>query len=581
MNFAKRRSLISDLMVCFIGLMVIVVICISGIFYNQLVNQNKKQTLDKFEQSFFQAHTALEESLSGMITTATTLSTNNDLAVMVKEGHTLSGDQPMEVRSAVRSTIVNAVNLNSNLADVAIYGQDTLYRYNESRFNEVYKKRLPQEPWFTDLRNGKIHQVIIPEYEVSEDLELCIFACTFLSMSRTSSQDVIVVTLDNKTLHKIVDDVDRSYLTTVCLLGQSGDLLYSNHPDTAGQLVADGFELSELRNGQEYHIAGQKYYIVKSTSAHTGWDLIAFTKASDLNQAFYSVPLSLLIGCLLAVAACVLLSMWFFRAISRPLREIVTAIDQTIPHNFEKVAIDSPHKEIQTIATAFNHLNGNIVHYIDEIQRAEKEKHVTELKLLEAQINPHFIYNTLDSVRWMAVINNDPVVAEMVSSFSSLLRISLSSGKEQITVAQELEHVRQYINIMQIRYNSEVSVSFEAAPQVCEFYTLKFIIQPFVENCFLHAFESGEMQQKQVLVKAHILEGSTLAIEISDNGKGIDAAADLYKNRMRSGIGIKNINERIQLYYGPQYGIDISSARGRGTTVRIQQPLVRSQEEKS
>lgn len=578
MKILKKRSFISDLMFGFIGLMIIVVTCISAVFYHQLVLQNKKQILEKFDQSFFQAHISMEENLEGMISTAATLSTNSELAIMVKRSRTLVGKQAQKMYNTIRNTIVNAANLNSDVSDVAIYGQDALYRYNASRFAVTYQNKIPKELWFQDLQNGKISHILVPEYAVGEDISLCLYACTFPSMSKSSLHDVIVVTLDNSILNNIVKNIDKSYSATVCLLGSNGNLLYSNQPETAAHFVEEGVDFSALQIGQECTIAEQDYYITKSSSSYTGWHLIAFANASNLREAFYSVPLSLICGYLFAITACAILSIWFFHVISKSLREIVTAIDETISHNFETVTINSPYEEIQTIAYAFNHLNHDLVHYIEELKRVEKEKRITELKLLETQINPHFIYNTLDSVKWMAIINNDPTVANMVSSFSRLLQISLSSGKERLTVELEFEHVRHYVNIMQIRYNSEIDVTFEATPEVLALYTMKFVIQPFVENCFLHAFESGENRHKFVRVRAQA-DSNALTIEISDNGKGLNTVTALDEHRMRSGIGIKNIDSRIKLYYGPEYGVDIFSQPGQGTTIQIRQPLIKTQEE--
>jgi two-component system sensor histidine kinase YesM len=197
---------------------------------------------------------------------------------------------------------------------------------------------------------------------------------------------------------------------------------------------------------------------------------------------------------------------------------------------------------------------------------------------LQAQINPHFLYNTLDSIVWMAETNNSEVVA-MTEALARLFRITLSRGEDQITLEQELEHVRNYLIIQSIRYVNKFDYQIEADENLLQFKVLKLILQPLVENSIYHGIKN-KRQKGHIGIIAHAIDGRLL-IEVSDDGIGMspEKAASLLstmvnngKDRL-SGIGVRNVHERIQLYYGPEYGLQFESSPGLGTTVRIWLPL--------
>ena len=219
-------------------------------------------------------------------------------------------------------------------------------------------------------------------------------------------------------------------------------------------------------------------------------------------------------------------------------------------------------------------------HLMDDIVRQEEQKRRSELEVLQSQINPHFLYNTLDSVIWMTESGQQEEAIQMVTSLARLFRISLSKGKSVIPLAAELEHARHYMNIQQIRFKNRFTTRIEARPGTEELYTLKLIVQPILENAIYHGMASAE-DDGLIQVTAWREEDS-LVIDVADNGLGMRpevAAALLDEDRPElptggSGIGVRNVHQRIRLTFGEGYGLTILSEPDDGTVVRIRLPAL-------
>ncbi|ULO09040.1 histidine kinase [Paenibacillus sp. 19GGS1-52] len=221
---------------------------------------------------------------------------------------------------------------------------------------------------------------------------------------------------------------------------------------------------------------------------------------------------------------------------------------------------------------------------IDELLKAvyaeQDQKRVAELRALQAQINPHFLYNTLDMIKWTALIQKANNAAEMVSLLSRLLRISLGKPEETVTVEEEIEHVQCYLGIQKFRFNYNIETEFEMDDDVRLLQTPKLILQPIVENAMIHAFADQESGGR-ITISCCKVPGQGVRFEVADNGKGMDPAfarslltEPIPGAGKTGGIGLANVDERIKLICGKMYGIEIQSEPGIGTTIRIMLPLM-------
>ena len=236
--------------------------------------------------------------------------------------------------------------------------------------------------------------------------------------------------------------------------------------------------------------------------------------------------------------------------------------------------------EVQRLGHSIRSMVSTMRHLMDDIIEQEGQKRRSELEVLQSQINPHFLYNTLDSVIWMTEAGRYEEAIQMVTSLARLFRISLSRGKSIIPLADELEHARHYMNIQQIRYKNKFTTQINALTGNDGLYPMKLIVQPLLENAIYHGMASAE-DDGLITVTAR-REGEDLVIDVADNGLGMRpevAASLLDEDRPEirtsgSGIGVRNVHRRIRLTFGDRYGLTIFSEPDEGTTVRIRLPAM-------
>lgn len=248
--------------------------------------------------------------------------------------------------------------------------------------------------------------------------------------------------------------------------------------------------------------------------------------------------------------------------------------------NSEESAVLGKIKHKYTVGTCIEYTNNSaklpIPHY-------SKKKADMEFQILQAQINPHFLYNTLDSIKWLAVIQNVHNISSMTNSLINLLKYNISRNNKTVMLSEELESVKNYVNIQKYRYGDIFEVTYDVNEDLLEYRILKFILQPIVENAIFHGFENME---GNCLIKIIARKKDEyLIIEIIDNGIGItnerleDIQSPNKDKGKFSGIGLRNIEERIKLYFGEKYGLTIDSKLHEGTHVSLFLPIISNEEE--
>lgn len=250
---------------------------------------------------------------------------------------------------------------------------------------------------------------------------------------------------------------------------------------------------------------------------------------------------------------------------------------------FEKNAADYTYhpirgiREILALSHSFDHMVVRVQQLVEQVRKEEVTLRKAELNALQAQINPHFLYNTLDAIGWLCEGGRNQDAVEMVTALASLFRISISKGHELITIEKELEHAKSYLKIQKFRYKDQFSYSIDVDETCLQFYCNKITLQPIIENAIYHGInrmvDEGIIRIEVKLKEDHVI------FCISDNGVGMEKAqCRSILNREagdQTGIGIKNVNDRVKIYFGDQYGIWITSEPDEGTSVTIVIPIVR------
>ena len=262
----------------------------------------------------------------------------------------------------------------------------------------------------------------------------------------------------------------------------------------------------------------------------------------------------------------------------RPIRRIQTYIKDMENGEFGKPLPSMRSDEIGSLAENTQEMSGKIGELLETVKTEQKRMRTAEFKALQAQINPHFLYNSLDSINWLVRKGNTEKATEMISALTTFFRIGLSKGRDIITVREELEHVRSYLVIQKIRYENQFEYSFYVDPETENYFVPKLMLQPLVENALYHGIKLCD--RKCILMIQVLSHGDRIEIEVLDNGAGMDAEtlesvrkAMEHKGENRANsYGVVNVNDRIQILAGQEYGLRLTSEKGVGTSARIVLP---------
>lgn len=275
------------------------------------------------------------------------------------------------------------------------------------------------------------------------------------------------------------------------------------------------------------------------------------------------------------VAFATIVTGFVLNSITGPVNKLCDATKQIAGGDFStRVAIEGK-DEIATLAESVNDMSEHLEELVRQIKEDERKMRYAELRLLQEQINPHFLYNTLDTIVWLVEGNDSEKAVNMVVSLSEFFRIVLSKGKEIITIKEEEQHIRSYLEIQQVRYQDILDYDIQIEPEIYPYEILKLTLQPLVENALYHGIKTK--RAKGMILVTGKMEDDKIYFDVKDNGVGMNEAelASLRSKILKpcketdSGFGLANVNERIRMNFGLEYGITIHSKQGEGTLVQV------------
>ncbi len=284
---------------------------------------------------------------------------------------------------------------------------------------------------------------------------------------------------------------------------------------------------------------------------------------------------SIILIVLAIVSAALIIVFYISRRLTKSLTRLVKQIANISKYDFDHYVAVTGSYETRQLANAFNLMLDELHDYVAQLVETQRKQRNAELEALQQQINPHFLYNTLASIKLMVQQGSREKAAETINALIALLQNVIGNASETVTIGQELEQLRNYVFINQARNGDRIKVSSFVSPDCTQALLPKLIIQPFIENAFFHAFNHKQDGYVYVMVSR---EGDTLVCEVADNGDGMEQEPDLRlpssksKRQLLSGIGVRNVHDRLILLYGEPYGVTITSEPGEGTRVKIKLP---------
>ncbi|SCW55984.1 two-component system, sensor histidine kinase YesM [Paenibacillus tianmuensis] len=396
---------------------------------------------------------------------------------------------------------------------------------------------------------------------------------------------VLLVDFNFKTIDDLCRRVSLGKKGYVYIIDESaGNIVY--HPQQ--QLIYIGLKYENVEQALKYTYgnyldssSGDKRLITIATVNNIGWKIIGVSYMDEIVTAKKEIGGFIAWLLLFVVVFVLLISAFMSAKISQPIRRLERSMSKVEQGVFDIHIQVQGDDEVGRLSRRFNYMVARIRELMGQIIREQEAKRRGELEVLHAQIHPHFLYNTLNSVVRLAGGGKSEEVITMITALSKFFRISLSKGQTIISVEDELEHVRNYLIIQKMRYKNKFEFAIEAEPEVLGCRTLKLILQPIVENAIYHGIEM--MADEGFIRITAELAGEKVRLQVIDNGLGIpvDKLERLLPGEAASGegssVGLRNVHERIRLGYGEAYELEIESRLEEGTTVTLWLPAIRTE----
>lgn len=397
-----------------------------------------------------------------------------------------------------------------------------------------------------------------------------------------ATQALLLINLNYRYFEEIFSNVNLGNGGYVYLTNDRGDIIW--HPKQneiySGRFKEDNKYAATLKDGITVeNLRGKNITLNVRTIGYTGWKLVGVTPSAALGVDGIKFRFFVLFVADLFLFLLAMINAFISDKISNPIKRLDGSVREIESGNLDVEIVPSGSYEVEHLGKSIKNMLGRIKVLMSDLVAEHNAKRKSEFDTLQSQINPHFLYNTLDIIVWMIENENSDKAVNIVTALAKFFRISLSKGKNIITVKDEVEHVRNYLMIQNMRFKNRFEYSIEVDKKVLSYSSLKLMLQPLVENAIYHGMEfmdgDGEIDVKV------FKEDDSLYFTITDNGLGMSEdmvetllSKDFVPSKKGSGIGVKNVNERIKLYFGSEYGLKVESEPDEGTKITIHLPAV-------
>nr|WP_314099786.1 sensor histidine kinase [uncultured Lachnoanaerobaculum sp.] len=397
-----------------------------------------------------------------------------------------------------------------------------------------------------------------------------------------ATQALLLINLNYMYFEEIFSNVNLGNGGYVYLTNDRGDIIW--HPKQneiySGRFKEDNKYAATLKDGITVeNVSGKNLTLNVRTIGYTGWKLVGVTPSAALGVDGIKFRFFVLFVADLFLFLLAMINAFISDKISNPIKSLDGSVREIESGNLDVEIVPSGSYEVEHLGKSIKNMLGRIKVLMSDLVEEHNAKRKSEFDTLQSQINPHFLYNTLDIIVWMIENENSDKAVSIVTALAKFFRISLSKGKNIITVKDEVEHVRNYLMIQNMRFKNRFEYSIDVDEEVLSYSSLKLMLQPLVENAIYHGMEfmdgDGEIDVKV------FKEDDSLYFTITDNGLGMSEdmveallSKDFVPSKKGSGIGVKNVNERIKLYFGNEYGLKVESEPDEGTKITIHLPAV-------
>lgn len=572
------HSLFFKLLLCLLLISIIPLIAVGYITYNN-TSETMTENLDFHANSILQKRVDTIQELNDKLKRIS----NGIVTNKVFSTYTRNDDNEIHksLYLELDKLLVSIQNVFPSLEGITIINDKNLiYYYGYSMKSDINAEQFTKSSWFPKgdkLAYPEITPAHTREYS-NFDSEVPVYSYVYKGWdNQLKNYSYIIIDFSKEFLTETLNNKNDSSTS-------SGSLIYNTEQYIHQIQNSPLFSYSALlkpSNSIIEDVNGDKFVIYKQDIPNLDWTIVEYFKVNSLYKPIYDLQSFFALTVAISVFICIIASLFVTRQISSPIYKMQRKMKEVEAGNFKQQFITNSKDVIGNLARGFNQMLGQIQVLIESVTHQEKLKREAEITALQLQINPHFLYNTLESINSLARKKKEYEISNLIVLLGRLLRLSISSFEESIPVEQELLYIKYYLKIQQKRMRNKLTYAINVENKMKKEYIIKWILQPLVENAIIHGIES-DSEAGHIEVKGK-LENEHFTFTITDNGKGIspeqlleirtnlkEDASDLtkYKNR----IGLYNVQARINLYYGSAYIMEIDSIVDIGTQITIRIP---------
>lgn len=593
-NRMAKMSMQKRMMIYFAVPLLILQAVVAVVFYPSLLDRFKSQMNYSLEQSISQAGSFVESYIHNMEYLAEMVENNGEIygILSASEFDGLKNLKEQYQEFYTLNSAFTSLEFSNSLYRFGLYiPGDTVYVRNEYYIfpNTRLQERDDYGRMLEYFTLGRNYLALSEERKDIGSMDTSSMVTLYHQIRERKTGRILgacSVSIDGRRLAQVMENANITSNGLVYLVNAEGEGVVSSNEELFAALKKEDSLplLGEEASWESVRVGRTVYYADRKNIENTGWQMVSLIPVSEYDGQFHSLVMSFMV--VVVVMAITVMGVSYFLSnyyVGR-LKKLSMEMKHLQDGDFN-VQLPSTQQgdEVEEVYRNFNFMVGEVRRLLREHFQLGKEAKVAELHALQAQINPHFLYNTLDLINWIAMDYGADDIEKIAWNLARFYRLSLNHGKDLISIGEEVEHVQVYTNIQKFHYDDAVHLEADVPDELKALACLNIILQPFVENAILHGIgERTEIRRCNIAIKVQ-RQGEDILFMVKDDGPGMtrqqmEDAVACNINQIKGGYGIKNINFRIKLCFGEEYGVRYESVLGEGTTAFILIPAMTVEE---
>ncbi|WP_322906942.1 sensor histidine kinase [Paenibacillus campi] len=590
----RFRSIHHRLFVLFLVCMTAILLIVTVLFYNRTTTQFHDKLGEIARKNVSQTAGLLDLLLASYDSLSKSISTNADILRLVAEKRQLPPQEEYANQHAITNMMGTIYFSRDDLVGIHIIGENGKI-YDYGNYTTVVDPNYASSDWYKQISASTGKMIWLGVFSHSlidkmEDSPVFAFGRPIFDLNEQHQIGIVLFEAKADTVVDAVGNLKLGPNSQVNIVNGAGHPIeISLEPNPRPARLPEHLKLPDVSGEVTVQQEGSTL-VAASKLDKIDWTIVSTTPAQDLNVELTQTKRYLLIVVTILILVSALIALIVSRTISSPLARLVRQMKQVEHGNFRGMVNVTSYEEINGLVASFNHMVQRVEELIERVKRSSVSEKNAELHALQSQVNPHFLYNTLDMIYWMLDEKGNDRLGEVVLSLSQMFRYSSHwEGKAEVMLREEVEQIRHYLTIIQMRLEDRLTVDIRIDERWMNLIVPKMLLQPVIENAVKHGLEAQRGQG--LLVVEAVPDEHYLNIRVSDNGAGMTAETLYHLHRSllvsdneqqdeaalaargRQGIGMQNVHQRLQYMFGDEYGIGIESKPGRGTRVTLRLPL--------